>query len=496
MDLSNQEKKVLIALKKEAQLTAKELIKSTGMNQGAVNKTIAWLEEKGLIQKTETIKERYELDEEGKRYLENGLPERKLIEEIKNKPASIKDLIKKYGAETVKIGSIWLRKLNAGMIIQGQVQITPTGKRYLNEKMPLEKALEKISKGEAPEKEEINQLKKRGKTIKVIEEKTVTVELTKKGTQVVSGNLKIEEEITKITPEILRTKKWRTKKIREYDVTAPVPVIHPGKKQIYYEYLDEVREKMIAMGFKEMKGNIVQTEFWNFDVLFQPQNHPARTETDTYYLKSPRQGEIFEEKLKEKVKQAHENGIDGSEGRKEEWSENKAKNLILRSHTTCLSVKKLYEEKSYPLKYFSIGRNFRRDVIDASHLPEFNQLEGIVADESLTLRDLLSLLETFATEVAGIKDKKSIKFKAAYFPYTEPSVEIFAKHDTLGWIELGGSGMFRPEVLKPLDVEVPVIAWGLGIGRLAMFALKLKHIRDLFSQDLKLLQEKTYIREM
>ena len=496
MNLSNQEKKVLIELKKQPIQTTKELVKSTSMKEAGVNKAIAWLREKGLIETTETISETYKLDKEGEQYLKKGFPEKILLEEIKTKPVKIKELMQKHGAETVKIGSVWLRKLNAGMIIQGEVQITPTGKKYLTEKMPLEKALEKISKGEKPSEEEISQLKKRGKTIKIIEEKTTTVEMTKKGTQVASSELKIIDEISKITPEIIKTKQWQKKKIRKYDVSAPVPVINPGKKQIYYDYLDEVREKMIAMGFKEMKGSIVQTEFWNFDALFQPQSHPTRTLRDTYYLKAPKQGEILEKKVEEKIKQAHEEGIDGSKGRREQWKENKAKNLILRSHTTCLSVKKLYEDKNYPLRYFSIGRNFRRDVIDASHLPEFNQLEGIVADESLTLRDLLGLLETFATEVAGIKNKKSIKFKAAYFPYTEPSVEIFAKHDTLGWIELGGSGMFRPEVLKPIGVEVPVIAWGLGVGRLAMFALGLKQIKDLYSQDLKLLQEKNYLRQM
>ncbi len=496
MNLNNQEKKMLIALKKQPQQTTKELLKNTGMKEGGVNKAIAWLKEKGLIETTESINEKYELDKEGKQYLKEGLPERRILEKIKNKPMKIKELIKELGANTVKIGSTWLRKLNAGMIIQGEIQITPTGKKYLEEKMPLEKALEKISKGEKPAQEEISQLKKRGKTIKVIEEKTTTIELTKKGTQVASTDLKVTEEISKITPEIIKTKQWKNKKIRKYDVSAPAPTIYPGKKQIYFDYLDEVREKMIAMGFKEMKGNIVQTEFWNFDVLFQPQSHPTRTTRDTYYLKAPKQGEIFEKEVLEKVKQAHEKGIDGSAGRREEWSETKAKNLILRSHTTCLSMKTLYENKEYPLRYFSIGRNFRRDVIDASHLPEFNQLEGIVADESLTLRDLLGLLETFATEVAGIRNKKDIKFKAAYFPYTEPSVEIFARHPTIGWMELGGSGLFRPEVLKPIGVEVPVIAWGLGVGRLAMFALGLKHIKDLYSQDLKLLQEKNYLRQM
>ena len=496
MNLSNQEKEVLLALRTESQQTSKELVNNTKLVEAAVNKSISWLKEKELINVVDSVSESYELDEEGLKYLNNGFPERIILEEIKENKKTIKELVEKYNSETIKIANIWLRRLNTAMIINGEIQITPDGKKYLKEKFPLEITLEQIETGETANKELIEQLKKRGKILKVIESKTTTVELTTKGSQVSSSELKITDEISILTPKIIKTREWQKKKMRKYNVESPVPIINPGKKQMYYDYLDEVREKMIAMGFKEMKGNVVQTEFWNFDALFQPQGHPTRGLKDTYYLKSPKQGELLEKETVKNVKQAHEKGTEESIGRGYEWEETKAKNLILRSHTTCLSAQNLLKDKNYPLRYFSIGRTFRRDVIDASHLPEFNQLEGIVADESLTLRDLLGMLESFAIEIAGIKNPKDIKFKCGYFPYTEPSVEMFAKHPYLGWTELGGSGMFRPEMLEPLGVKIPVAAWGLGVDRLAMFALGIKHIKDLFSQDLKFLQSKNYVREL
>ncbi len=487
MNLTNHEKKVLLVLKKKTPLTEEEIIKKTGLQQAAVSKALSWLEEKGLVKIEEKKEEYYELGVEGKECLKKGLPERRIIEEVKDEPKTVKELVKKLGARIASIGNSWLRKQNLAMIIDGKIMLTPTGKKFVEEETPHEKLLKAISGGKVPEelKQYVDELKKRGDLIKVKTIKTRKITLTDKGKNLSAKELKIQEEVTVITSKMIKTGEWKKKKLRKYDVSAPVPVVYPGRKQMYYEFLDEVREKMIAMGFKEMHGSIVQTEFWNYDVLFQPQTHPARSEKDTYYLKKPSHGEILEKELLKKVKQAHEKGIAGSSGWGYSFDENKAKRLILRSHTTCLSAKQLFKDKSYPLRYFSIGRNFRRDVIDAKHLPEFNQLEGIVADESLTLRDLLGILEAFALEIA---EAEEYKFKAGYFPYTEPSVELFAKHPVLGWMELGGAGLFRPEMLEPLGVKVPVIAWGLGIDRLAMFKLGLDDIRDLFTHDLEKLR--------
>jgi phenylalanyl-tRNA synthetase alpha chain len=134
-----------------------------------------------------------------------------------------------------------------------------------------------------------------------------------------------------------------------------------------------------------------------------------------------------------------------------------------------------------PGKYFAIARCYRPDVVDKTHLSEFNQVEGIVVDEGLTLRDLLGVLERFALDIAGA-DK--VKFRPDYFPFTEPSVELVAYKKGYGWLEFGGSGIFRPEVTLPLGVKVPVLAWGLGVDRLFMMKAGIDDIRYLFSQDL------------
>ena len=240
-----------------------------------------------------------------------------------------------------------------------------------------------------------------------------------------------------------------------------------------------------------MSGPTIETEFWNFDALFQAQNHPSRTWTQTYRLKKPKKGKLPGKKTVKKVKASHENGWKtGSKGWGYKWSKDKAKKLMPRAHTTCLSARKLAKGPDIPGKYFAIARCYRPDVIDATHAVEFNQVEGIVVDKDLNFRNLLGILKQFAKEIAGAEN---VKFYPDYYPFTEPSVQMSVKHSELGWIELGGAGIFREELTKPLGVDVPVIAWGLGIDRLAMLALDIKDIRYLFSQDLEWLRKEKVI---
>ena len=222
-------------------------------------------------------------------------------------------------------------------------------------------------------------------------------------------------------------------------------------------------------------------------MLFQPQNHPARTWTDTYQLKEPKWGSLPDELLVNKIKYAHqEGGRTGSRGWRYKWDSTTAMKLLPRSHTTALSARQLVKGIHVPCKHFAIARCYRPDVLDATHLIEFNQMVGFVADKSINFRTLLGMLKMFTTEITGI-DK--IKFNPSYFPFTEPSVEVFVKHPDLGWVELGGAGIFRPEITETLGIDVPVMAWGLGLDRLAMFNFRIKDIRHLFSQDLKWLRE-------
>jgi len=161
--------------------------------------------------------------------------------------------------------------------------------------------------------------------------------------------------------------------------------------------------------------------------------------------------------------------------------------LILRSQGTTISARILAGAPKIPGKYFSIARCFRYDTVDATHAPDFYQIEGIVLGEEINFKTLLGLLKLLGEEVAMVKE---FRFLPAYFPFTEPSVELHGKHPRLGWMELGGAGIFRPEVTIPLGVKVPVIAWGLGLDRMAMVALEINDIRDLFSRDLDFIRRK------
>ena len=253
-------------------------------------------------------------------------------------------------------------------------------------------------------------------------------------------------------------------------------------------FLDEVREELVALGFEEMTGPLVELSFWNSDALYMPQDHPARGIHDIYFVKSPKEGKIVDKDLLKAVKATHENGgKTGSSGWRYEFDEKQAARLLLRSQTTSVSSRTLASKPKIPGAYFTVGRNFRPEKLDATHLIEFNQCEGIVIGENLNFRHLLGLLADFFRKFTG-SDK--FHFRPAYFPFTEPSVEGFFWHPHLNkWVELGGAGILRPEVTEPLGIKVPVLAWGIGIDRVFIMKESIKDIRELFSQDIKYLRE-------
>ena len=286
---------------------------------------------------------------------------------------------------------------------------------------------------------------------------------------------------------MLKTGKWKKKKFRSYDVKINVPAIFGGKKQHYRRFLDEVRRKFMALGFIEMDGPLVESDFWNMDALFMPQFHSARDIHQAYYIKEPEYSKL-DAKLVQKVKQAHENGFGtGSKGWQYNFDVKRTHRNLLRTQGTACSARTLASSSlKIPGKYFSIARCFRPDVVDATHNVDFYQTEGIVVEEGLNFRHLKGLLRMFAEEFC---QTDQIKITTGYFPFTEPSAELHAKHPKLGWIELAGSGIFRPELVKPLvGKEIPVLAWGIGIDRIAMFNLGIKDIRQLFSHDLEFLR--------
>ncbi len=291
------------------------------------------------------------------------------------------------------------------------------------------------------------------------------------------------QEISQLTPELIKDGSWRNYAFRKYSIKLRPPRLAVGRRHAYREFLDSVKHKLTSMGFQEMRGELVETEFWDMDALFMPQFHPARAIHDVYFVKHPQQARSISEPFLSQVAQTHQNGgSTGSKGWQYQYDAERAKRLILRSQGTAVSARTLATNPPIPSKFFSIARCFRYDQVDATHATDFFQVEGIVLGSDINFRTLLGLLKLFATEMAQAKE---IRFFPAYFPFTEPSVELHVRHPKLGWMELGGAGLFRPEVTVPLGVNVPVIAWGLGLDRMAMIALGIQDIRDLFSSDLE-----------
>ncbi len=270
--------------------------------------------------------------------------------------------------------------------------------------------------------------------------------------------------------------------IKPYDVTRPTEErTYPGKVHPYQRLIRKMREIMLEMGFTEIRGEIIQSSFWNFDALFQPQDHPAREMQDTFYLDTKAEIPDYA-----KVKDMHESGGDvGSAGWGGSWDPEVARREVLRTHTTAISIKYLADRPDPPVKAFSIDRAYRREAIDPTHTPEFEQLEGVIMDEGVTFRNLLGVLEQFYAKM-GFEE---VRFRPAYFPYTEPSVEPEVYIEGLGWVELGGAGIFRREVTAPFGIRYPVLAWGLGVSRVAMLTLGLKDLRELYQSDIGWLRE-------
>ena len=500
-ELRENEQRILLCLKRLGGSGKVEQISEIeNLAHAAVMRAALTLSEKGLIKIRESRFSVIELTDEGRTYVEEGLPERKLLATVMKAGGkiTIEELADKAGLDPrlFPIALGWL-------IRKGWVKLDGKELRLMVSSEPEEGRDEKLlrllyrrslvyEELDDELKATANELKRR-RLVRVSEEYVRSLELTDRGWKLLKQGLKVSREITRLKPELIITGRWREYRFVKYNVKAPVPTVWGGKKHPYLRFLDEMRRKLVAMGFKEMKGPTVESNFFNFDALFTPQDHPAREIFDIYMVKEPEYGDLSNYKtILENVKETHENGwITGSKGWRYKFSIKDSSRLILRGHGTALSVRMLIsDELEIPGKYFSIVRCYRPELVDRTHLSEFNQVEGIVVDEKLNLRDLLGVLSRFAIEIAGADD---VRFRPDYFPFTEPSVELSAYKKGYGWMEFGGSGIFRPEVTKPLGIDVPVIAWGLGVDRLFMMKAGIDDIRYLFTNDLNWIRKQRLI---
>ncbi|MDR2468030.1 MAG: phenylalanine--tRNA ligase subunit alpha [Spirochaetaceae bacterium] len=505
------EVKIIRAYSVDSELSVEKIERDLEFKAGNGNQALSWLAAKQLV--TEKRRETalsYEITALGRLWKEQGSPEERILKLIQHKNGlTLPEIAGNLQISPKDAGSAFgnLAKLNVLALDDAKKVTLTLPKDQLVDGRPasgaaavylgalrvlLDKgAVAPIAAAELSGDEQKIMLqiaKKRGAAdapFRIVERETVIWTLSPDRDELakalehagISGN-----ETGALTAEMLETGSWKGMQFRAYNVQVPPSRLLAGRTNAYAQFLEHTKDKLVSLGFEEFDGPLVETEFWNCDALFMPQFHSARDIHDVYHVTEPDEAASIEEPWLTNIAAAHENGgATGSRGWNYTFDRSMTRRLILRSQGTVMSAKTLPHAK-IPGKYFGILRCFRYDKVDATHLSDFYQTEGIVLGEDVNLCTLLGMLEMFAVEVAGAKD---VKYVPGYFPFTEPSIEVHIKHPDLGWFELGGSGIFRPEVTESLGVHVPVAAWGIGIDRMALMALGLSDLRDLFSCDIE-----------
>ncbi len=502
-ELSNLEKRVLLALGSIGEKATPEDIMTKGEFTELVQvmNASSWLQAKGLVRHEETMRHYVALGKEGAAAVEHGLPERRVLDVLAKHGGTMtlgalgKDEALEKGEANIATG--WLKRKGLATIEKGdagpEIKLTSDGAALASGgAMKDEQVLSALSEGELAqedvEPEGLALLLQRQNLVRKRDEITRIIHLTKKGRNVLDKGVELKEQVNDLTTDLIGSGKWKDVDIRPYDVTAFAPVATGGRKHPLRQIIDKIRQAFLEMGFSEIEGPYTRSAFWNMDVLFTPQDHPAREMQDTFYLSEPEKAEL-DDALVAKIKAVHETGGDtGSRGWRNTWSREVAEQMLLRTHTTVDTIQYLAKNPEPPVKVFSVDRVFRNESLDATHLPEFHQVEGIVMEEGANLRMLLGLLRGFYAKM-GFDE---VRVRPAYFPYTEPSLEIEVFYNGR-WMELGGCGIFRPEVTGPVGVKHPVLAWGLGLERLAMMMLGLKDVRDLYVSDVEWLRNQPLV---
>ncbi len=443
----------------------------------------SWVEEmksRGYIEVLEETYNRITLTEEGRLYSEIGLPEKRLALFLeKEGPKTLEELKSRFDAKELDIAI--MHGIKKKMIEYDKGKLRFVLLKEFEEEL-LKEIREKKELLVKDLDDRIKRLKKRG----LIEVSPFKITYVRASPLIInafeSKKYRVLSEVSKITSEMISSGKWKESFLKPYNLEALPPLRYFGRSHVYMRFLDEVKSILLEMGFEEYEDEYVIPELWNFDVLFVPQDHPARDVQDTFRPIIPLAD--LDEELAESVKKMHEDTFRSSLGWEYKWDVNMARRYVLRTHTTPVSIKYIYLNKDKEAKVFCISRNFRRDIPDKTHFIEFYQCEGIMVGKNLNFSNLLYFLKDFTSRL-GLE---RIKFNPSYFPFTEPSVEGAVLHPKLGWIEALPGGMFRPEILKALKVNAKVLAWGIGIDRLAMAALGIEDIRELFSKDINFLR--------
>ncbi|HEU5172323.1 MAG TPA: phenylalanine--tRNA ligase subunit alpha [Nitrososphaeraceae archaeon] len=483
------ETKILDAIDTFTENSLTTLIEKTNLTIDQIRRGLQWLKFKNIIEYSKPAN-LLTIDISGKSSIDHGLPERRLVNAVKEGNTTIAKILENKTLMQSEINiaiskarsNKWIELTNTENT-ELTFKLTDNAKVESEEELLLKKIfLEKKVKEADLSNSELAVLKvllKRPKfiSIKKDEEKVSLTDLGKSIRNELLTKKKTQNEklVTSLLSEHLISGIWKNIKFRSIDLEAEVPMAAPGRTHPLTDLMNEIREAFTSLGFVEIEGDYVQSAFWNFDALFTPQDHAARDMQDTFYLTHKIIPKLTNNKLVKNVADAH------LKGWKYSWDIKKAKKLVLRTHTTPVTLKYLAENKPNEARIFTIGRVFRNEKVSYKHLVEFNQIEGIVTGKNITLRDLMGIQTEFYKKM-GIK---KIKFWPTYFPYTEPSLQSMIYNDDLNkWIELFGMGIFRPEVVEPLGIRNLVLAWGGGIERIAMLKYRLSDVRELYANKI------------
>ena len=458
------EKKIILLLDENPKLTPEKIGTSTGLTPDQIRRGIEWLKFKKLVIVEESKQVYLRLGKNGLGANSKGLPERQLIDLLKEKPRKLNEL--KQELKSIFSPAMGIARKNNWIETDGEnVSLKNPPSDILEEKIISKIGKNKIPVSEFEDKKTLEFLKKRPNFIIEEIEKSQIISLSEKGKSI-SETVKISEDVV----------------VKAIDVEADVPKAFVAKTHPLKDIINEIREIFVTLGFTEILGKLAQPCFWNFDALFTPQDHPARELQDTFYLDGVNSKKIATPKQIQQVAKVHKNSW------RYLWSINEARQMVLRTHTTCDTIKFLADHKPDEARVFSLGRVFRNEKVSYKHLVEFNQVEGIVVGKNTTLRDLMGIQREFFHRMGLNK----IKFWPTYFPYTEPSLQSMVYNERLDkWVELFGMGIFRPEVTKPLGITKPVLAWGGGIERIAMLKYGLGDVREFYNNNLKWLRSVT-----
>ena len=455
------EKKIIDSLQKKSDQTPEQLSESTELSIDQIRRGIEWLRLKEFAKVNESSRVTISLGKNGIDSFKNGLPERKLMDLIKDGSKSfeqVRETLSGAGfnaaiANAKKNGWVKIEKTDSGSTISTKEKPVET---------PEEKLISLIADKSIPEEQIENKLAlkfllQRPDYVIQNTEKSKTISLTEKALQI-DTSLSDAGAI---------------------DVEADAALVYAARTHPLKDTIDEIREIFVKLGFSEIQGTLTQSSFWNFDALFTPQDHPARELQDTFYIENQKSEKHATPTQIKQVSKSH------SQNWHYDWKLSESQKMVLRTHTTCVTIKYLAEQKPDEARIFSLGRVFRNEKVSYKHLVEFNQIEGIVIGNNTTLRDLMGIQKEFYKQLGLTK----IKFWPTFFPYTEPSLQTMVYNEKLGkWIELFGMGIFRPEVTKPLGIDKPVLAWGGGIERIAMLKYELNDVREFYNNNLNWLR--------